>query len=100
MTGTQAKLDRPPVETSEEAELRSLAEVAVVQAADFGELQDLSRRGRLDGPEVGGVLVEREVSTRLMVVAEVARQDAMEVSLAEHEHVVQAFTPDRAEIIE
>ena len=26
--------------------LRGLAEVAVVQAADFGKLQDLSRRGR------------------------------------------------------
>ena len=85
------------METSEEAELRSPAEVAVVQAADFGELQDLSHRGRLDGPEVGGVLVEREMSTRPMVVAEVASQDVMEMSLTEHEHVVQAFTPDRAD---
>jgi hypothetical protein len=62
-----------------------LTEVAVVQTADFGKLQDLSRRGRLEGPEVGGVLVEREVGARLMIVAEVASQDAMEVSLAENE---------------
>ena len=69
----------------------------MVQAADFGKLQDLSRRGRLDGPEVGGVLVEREVGPRLMVIGEIAGQDAVEVSLAEHEHVIQALAPDGAD---
>ena len=81
----------------EEAELRGLTEVAVVQAADFGKLQDLSRRRRLDGPEVWGVLVEREVGSGLMVVGEIAGQDAAEVSLAEDEHVIQALAPDRAD---
>src|SRR5919106_5543299 len=81
----------------EEAELRGLTEVAVVQAADFGKLQDLSRRRRLDGPEVWGVLVEREVGSGLMVVGEIAGQDAAEVSLAEDEHVIQALASDRAD---
>jgi hypothetical protein len=74
-----------------------LADVAVVQAADFGKLHDLPCHRELDRPEVGRVLVQREVGTRLMVVAEVSGQDAAEVSLAEDEHVVQTLAPDRAD---
>jgi hypothetical protein len=69
----------------------------MVQPADFGKLHDLPCRGELDRPEVGCVLVECEVSTRLMVVGEVAGQDAAEVSLAEDEHVIEALVPDRAD---
>ena len=69
----------------------------MVQAADFGKPHDLARRGRLDRPDVGGVLVEREVGTRLMVVSEISGQDATEVVLAEDEHVIQALAPDRAD---
>ena len=66
------------------------------QAADFGELHDLPRCGRRDGPEVGCILVQGEMGARLVVVAEVPGQDAVEVSLAEDQHVIQAFAPDRA----
>ena len=52
-------------------------------------------REDLNRPEIGRVLVEREVCERLMVVGEVAGQDAVEVSLAEGEHVIQALVPDR-----
>jgi hypothetical protein len=37
------------------------------------------------------------VGARLMVIGEVAGQDAAEVSLAEDEHVVQTLAPDRAD---
>jgi hypothetical protein len=47
--------------------LCGLAEVAVVQAADFWNLHDLARRGELDRPEIGCVLVEREMGARVMV---------------------------------
>jgi len=69
----------------------------MVQAANFGKLHDLPRRRELDRPEVRRVLVEREVGARLMVIGEVAGQDAAEVSLAEDEHVVQTLAPDRAD---
>jgi hypothetical protein len=71
-----------------------VADVAVVQAADFGKLHDLARRGECDRPEVRCVLVEREVCARLMVVSEIAGQEAVEVSLAENEHMIQALAPD------
>ena len=72
-----------------------MADVAVVQAADFGKLHDPPCREDLNRPEIGRVLVEREVCERLMVVGEVAGQDAVEVSLAEGEHLIQALVPDR-----
>ena len=60
-------------------------------------VQRIDDVGQLDRPEVGSVLVEREMGARLMVVGEVAGQDAAEVSLAENEHVIQALAPDRAD---
>jgi hypothetical protein len=53
-----------------------------VQAADFGTLHDLPRRRKLDRPELGCVLVEREVGARLMVIGKVSGQDTAKVSLA------------------
>ena len=82
--------------TTEGLGLRSLTDVAMVQAADFGKLDDPARRGALDRPEVWSVLVEREMGARPVIVSEVAAQDAAEVSLAENEHVIQALAPDRA----
>jgi hypothetical protein len=79
------------------AGLRGLAEVAVVQAADFWKLHDRARRGELDEPELGCILVEREVCARLMVIGEVAGQDASQVSLAKDENVIQTFASDRTD---
>ena len=88
---------RSAAQKTEDAELRDLAEVPVVQSADFGMLHDVARNGELDRPEVGCVLVEREVGTRLMVISEIAGQNAVEVSLAEDDNVIQALAPDRAD---
>ena len=88
---------RSAVLKTEDAGLRGLADVAVVQAADFGTLHDLARRGELDRPEVGCVLVEREMGARLMVIGEVAGQDAAQVSFAEDEDVIQTLAPDRTD---
>jgi len=56
--------------------LRGLTEVAVVETADFGTLDDRPRRGELDGPGLRRILVEREMSAGPMIILEVAGQDA------------------------
>ena len=61
----------------------------MMQAADFGKLDDLACRGKLDGPAGGGALVEGEICSRLMVIGDVASEDAVEVTLAEDENVMQ-----------
>jgi hypothetical protein len=77
--------------------LRGPAEVAVVQAADFWNLHDLARRGALDRPEVGCVLVEREMGARLVIILEVTGQDSTQVSFAEDKDVIEALAADRAD---
>jgi hypothetical protein len=79
------------------AGLRRLADVAMMQATDFGTLHDPARPGELDGPDVRRVLVEREMSASLVIVPEVVGQDAAQVPFAEDENVVQTFAPDRTD---
>jgi hypothetical protein len=61
-------------EETKDAELRSLTDVAMVQAADLGTLHDPARLSELDGPDVGGILVEREVRASPVIVEEVCVQ--------------------------
>ena len=67
----------------------------MVQAAEFWNLHDLARRGELDRPDVGGVLVEGEMGARLMVIDEVTGQDSTQVSFVEDKNVVEILAPDR-----
>ena len=59
-----------------DAGLRRPADVAMMQATDFGNLHDPARLGKLDGPEVRCVLVEREMRASPVIVVEIAGQDA------------------------
>src|SRR5256712_3824320 len=79
------------------AGLRCLTDVAVMQATDFGNLHDSARLGELDGPDVRRILVEREMRASLVIVGEVAGQDAAQVAFAENQNVIQTLTPDRAD---
>src|SRR5881409_41055 len=79
------------------AGLRRLADVAVMQATDFGNLHDPARLGELDGPDVRRILVEREMRASPVIVGEVAGQDAAEVPFAENQNVIQTLASDRAD---
>jgi hypothetical protein len=79
------------------AGLRRLADVAVMQATDFGDLHDPARLGELDGPDVRRILVEREMRASPVIVREVADQDAAQVAFAENQNVSQTLAPDRAD---
>jgi hypothetical protein len=56
--------------------LRRPADVAMMQAADFGNRGDRAEFRRLNWASVGHILVEREVSARPVIVREVAGQGA------------------------
>src|SRR2546428_3282940 len=58
------------------AGLRRLADVAVMQATDFGNLHDPAHLGKLDGPDVRRILVEREMRASPVIVGEVAGHGA------------------------
>src|SRR5260370_29664955 len=69
----------------------------MVEATDFANRDDPAEFRPLNSPAVGRILVEREVSTRPVVVREVASQGAAQLSFAKDEDVIQTLTPDRAD---
>jgi len=69
----------------------------MMQTTDFGDLHDLTQLRRLDGPHIWRILLEREVSSRPVIVREVAGQDAAQVPVVEHEDMTQTLAPDRAD---
>ena len=69
----------------------------MVEATDFANREDPAEFRPLNSPAVGRILVEREVSTRPVVVREVASQGTAQVSFAKDEDVIQTLAPDRAD---
>src|SRR5258708_12032881 len=78
------------------AGLRRLADVAVMQATDFGNLHDPAHLGELDGPDVRRILVEREMRASPMIVGEVAGQDAAQEAFAKNTNVIRTTPSDQA----
>jgi hypothetical protein len=69
----------------------------MVEATDFANRDDPAEFRRFNGPAVGRIFVERQVSARRVVVREVASQRAAQVSFPKDEDVIQTLAPDRAD---
>src|SRR3989454_2509960 len=69
----------------------------MVEATDFANRDDSAEFRPLNSPAVGRILVEREVSTRPVVVREVASQGAAQVPFAKNADVIQTLAPDGAD---
>ena len=68
----------------------------MVEPAGLWELDDLTEFRRFDFPRLGGILAERKMRTRNVVVMEVIAQNPSHVPFAEDDYVVEAFTPNRS----
>ena len=69
----------------------------MMQAPDFGNLDDPAELRWLDWASVGGIFVERKVSSRPVIVRDVAGQDAAQVRFTKDEDMIQTLAPDRAD---
>src|SRR5438093_438733 len=69
----------------------------MVEATDFANRDDLAEFRPLNWAAVGRILVEREVSTRPVVVREVTGQEAAQVPFAKDDDVIQTLAPDGAD---
>ena len=69
----------------------------MMQATDFGNLHDPADLGEFDGPDVRGILVERKVGARLVVVRQVAGEGAAQVAFAKDDDMIETLAPDRAD---
>ena len=72
------------------------ADVAMVQATNFGDPDNHAQFWPRDGPRVGCIFVEREVSSRQVIVREVASQGAAQMPFAKDEDMIQTLTPNRS----
>src|SRR5262245_26109308 len=72
-------------------------DVAMMRAADFGIRDARAEFRQFYGPSVGCVLVERKVSARLVIVHEVASQNAAQVAVGQHEDPMEALAADRGD---
>jgi hypothetical protein len=50
-----------------------------------------------DGPSAGRILTERNVGSNLIVIGRVFRKDSPKVLGVEHQQMVRALAPDRAD---
>ena len=74
-----------------------LCRTADVESTEVGQGNDAAVRRWLDRARLGRILLESDVSARAVVVAEVAAQTTMEVSVVEDNHVVEQFASDGAD---
>src|SRR5665213_785555 len=81
--------------SSGDAASGSLSQVVMMQTADQWHLDHLSTLRRLHRPRNWTVVRERSVRTYFMVILEVGFENLSQLPFIEHDHLIQAFTPNR-----
>ena len=74
--------------------LRGLPFVAVMKAADFRNRDDRPSGRWRDWSGIWRVLLEAKMRPAPMIVPGVNGKEASQMRLIEHDHVIQAFSPD------
>ena len=92
--GGRVRGSRRPTRCRTCARLRGLAFVAVMKAADFRNRDDRPSGRWRDWSGVWRVLLEAKMRPAPMIVPGVKGKEASQVRLIEHDHVIQAFSPD------
>ena len=67
------------------------ARVAMMPTANLGDGHHSSPPRGLDDARERSVVVQSAVGPRIVVIIDVARQDASQVGLVEHDHMIQAW---------
>ena len=73
------------------------APIAMVQAADHWHGDHVATFGRLNGTWNRSVALEAAVSSRRVVVGEERRKDALQMSLVQHDDMIQTLPASRAD---
>ena len=80
-----------------DGDLRGATSVTVVKSTHFGYRDDVAKFGWLNATWFRGVLGQRKMGPSSVVVTKVAAQFTAEMSLAEHDYVVQKVSADGAD---
>ncbi len=68
-----------------------------MEPTDFRELHDGALVGRLHGSRLRRILLQGQMGSRIMVVAQIPSENGSQVALAENNDVVKALAPDGAD---
>ncbi len=71
--------------------------IAMMQTADLGESNNITRGGKLYATRPWAVLVEREMRSDVMMILKIVLQDAPQMTLVEDDNVIETFTADRTD---
>src|SRR5215831_17207179 len=69
----------------------------MMQSADFPDLNNPADLWILNRPGLRGVLIQRQVRPRPIVIPEVTLQNSTQMPLVDHDHVVQAFSANTSD---
>ena len=68
--------------------------IAMMQSANLGERHDLALLRRLHPPRLRGILVQTQMCSAGVVVREIIFKHAVQVSLVQHDEVIQTIAPN------
>jgi hypothetical protein len=77
--------------------LRGSTLIAIMETAHLREGNNVACGGKLHATRPWAVLFEREMGSGVMMILKIAQQNAAQVTLAEDDNVIQAFTADRTD---
>jgi hypothetical protein len=77
--------------------LKGSSIVLMMETAEIGAGHDATHDRRLDWTGDRRVVVQGKMSPRAVVVGDIRHEDAPQMPFVQHDDVVQAFPPDRAD---
>ena len=85
-------IDRAPID--DRSNLRSTTRIPMMQTTDLWNCNHFAVFGRFNFTRLGRVAIEREMSTRFVVILNIIGQDSTKMRFAKYDHVIQAFSPN------
>jgi hypothetical protein len=71
-----------------------LTQIMMMEATDQGQFDDFAAVGRFDRPWHRTIMLEGSMGTYFMVIFEIRCENLPQLSLIEHDHSIQAFSPN------
>jgi hypothetical protein len=93
MTGAQPDVQTIVTPTGK-AVSSCLTQIMMMEATDQGPFDDFAAVGRFDRPCHRTIMIEGSMGTYWRVIFEVGFENMPQLPFAEHDHSIQAFTPN------
>ena len=71
--------------------------IVMMQPANFGKRGDVALLRWLHRPKLRSIFIQPQVRGPAMIIGLVTLKDTVQVSSVQHDHMVQAFTPERTD---